>query len=140
MAALSVQVALARPATLQGSRQHVTLALRQQQKCTAAAATTAARPAAQPRRGRRPAASAAASSACSSPLDVLSDPNATAEQLLAAAEALPLPELMAAARSVRDAHYSAITFSPKVFIPLTRLCRDRCELCRSTGVPGVHAA
>ncbi len=44
--------------------------------------------------------------------------------------ALPLPELTARARSVRDqAHGSLVTFSPKVFIPLTMLCRDRCGYC-----------
>ncbi|MBI4934136.1 MAG: 5-amino-6-(D-ribitylamino)uracil--L-tyrosine 4-hydroxyphenyl transferase CofH [Actinobacteria bacterium] len=37
---------------------------------------------------------------------------------------------MAAARAVRDrAHGTRITFSPKVFIPLTMLCRDRCGYC-----------
>jgi FO synthase len=44
--------------------------------------------------------------------------------------ALPLPDLLAAASEVRDrAHGSRITFSPKVFIPLTQLCRDRCGYC-----------
>ena len=42
----------------------------------------------------------------------------------------PLDELMAAARAVRDrAHGTRITFSPKVFIPLTMLCRDKCGYC-----------
>ena len=41
-----------------------------------------------------------------------------------------LPELMAAAADRRDDVYgSRITFSPKVFIPLTHLCRDRCGYC-----------
>jgi FO synthase len=41
-----------------------------------------------------------------------------------------LPELMAAAADRRDNAYGArITFSPKVFIPLTHLCRDRCAYC-----------
>jgi FO synthase len=44
--------------------------------------------------------------------------------------AVPLPELMARARAVRDhAHGRRVTFSPKVFIPLTMLCRDRCGYC-----------
>ncbi len=44
--------------------------------------------------------------------------------------ALPLPELMERARSVRDqAHGTVVTFSPKVFIPLTMLCRDKCGYC-----------
>jgi FO synthase len=43
---------------------------------------------------------------------------------------LPLDELMARARAVRDdAHGRRVTFSPKVFIPLTMLCRDRCGYC-----------
>ncbi|HEX2701732.1 MAG TPA: 5-amino-6-(D-ribitylamino)uracil--L-tyrosine 4-hydroxyphenyl transferase CofH [Acidimicrobiales bacterium] len=44
--------------------------------------------------------------------------------------ATPLPELLAAASAVRDGvHGRRVTFSPKVFIPLTRLCRDRCGYC-----------
>ncbi len=43
---------------------------------------------------------------------------------------LPLPDLMARARAIRDAaHGSRITYSPKVFIPLTMLCRDKCGYC-----------
>ncbi len=43
---------------------------------------------------------------------------------------LPLPDLLARARAVRDdAHGRRVTFSPKVFIPLTMLCRDRCGYC-----------
>ena len=43
---------------------------------------------------------------------------------------LPLDELMAQARQVRDATTGTrITYSPKVFIPLTMLCRDRCGYC-----------
>jgi FO synthase len=42
----------------------------------------------------------------------------------------PLPELLARARAVRTAHHGTrITYSPKVFIPLTMLCRDRCGYC-----------
>ncbi len=34
------------------------------------------------------------------------------------------------ARSIRDAHHpTRVTYSPKVFIPLTKLCRDRCGYC-----------
>ncbi|NQV96747.1 MAG: 5-amino-6-(D-ribitylamino)uracil--L-tyrosine 4-hydroxyphenyl transferase CofH [Acidimicrobiaceae bacterium] len=34
------------------------------------------------------------------------------------------------ARSIRDqAHGSRVTYSPKVFIPLTMLCRDKCGYC-----------
>ena len=43
---------------------------------------------------------------------------------------LPLQELMAVARSIRDRAFGTrITYSPKVFIPLTMLCRDRCGYC-----------
>ncbi|MEY4338987.1 MAG: synthase, partial [Actinomycetota bacterium] len=43
---------------------------------------------------------------------------------------VPLDELMSMARNVRDrSHGTRITFSPKVFIPLTMLCRDRCGYC-----------
>jgi FO synthase len=38
-----------------------------------------------------------------------------------------LADLMAEARSVRTAHL--VTYSPKVFIPLTTLCRDVCGYC-----------
>ncbi len=42
----------------------------------------------------------------------------------------PVDELMAEARAVRDrAHGTRITYSPKVFIPLTMLCRDKCGYC-----------
>src|SRR5579872_5503655 len=48
----------------------------------------------------------------------------------AAILASPLDVLMAEARRVRDrAHGNRVTFSPKVFIPLTMLCRDRCGYC-----------
>ena len=42
----------------------------------------------------------------------------------------PLDDLMAAARARRDEHHGTrITYSPKVFIPLTMLCRDTCGYC-----------
>ncbi len=38
--------------------------------------------------------------------------------------------LLAAARERRDAHHGTrVTYSPKVFIPLTMLCRDQCGYC-----------
>ena len=44
--------------------------------------------------------------------------------------AAPLAEVVAAAAEVRDgAHGTRVTYSPKVFIPLTHLCRDRCGYC-----------
>ena len=42
----------------------------------------------------------------------------------------PLAELLADAREVRDATRGRlVTYSPKVFIPLTKLCRDVCHYC-----------
>jgi FO synthase len=42
----------------------------------------------------------------------------------------PLDALAAEARRVRDAATGTrVTYSPKVFIPLTMLCRDRCGYC-----------
>jgi FO synthase len=42
----------------------------------------------------------------------------------------PLGELLRDARKVRDLQFGArITYSPKVFIPLTMLCRDKCGYC-----------
>ncbi|NDE60498.1 MAG: hypothetical protein EB010_14000, partial [Acidimicrobiia bacterium] len=41
-----------------------------------------------------------------------------------------LDSLMAKARGIRDARTgSRVTYSPKVFIPLTMLCRDSCGYC-----------
>jgi len=43
---------------------------------------------------------------------------------------LPLPELLARAAAVRDERYGCVsTFSPKIFLPLTHLCRDSCAYC-----------
>jgi FO synthase len=42
----------------------------------------------------------------------------------------PLQELLSSAAARRDAaHGTRITYSPKVFIPLTMLCRDQCGYC-----------
>src|SRR5437867_10605851 len=42
----------------------------------------------------------------------------------------PLEELCAEARALRDeGHCRLVTFSPKVFSPLTKLCRDVCHYC-----------
>jgi len=47
-----------------------------------------------------------------------------------------LPVLMAAAANRRDALFgSLISYSPKVFIPLTMLCRDRCGYCTFAKAP-----
>ncbi len=59
-------------------------------------------------------------------VDPIVDLPADVEALLDA----PLAELMAQAAARRDAaHGARITFSPKVFIPLTMLCRDTCGYC-----------
>jgi len=45
-------------------------------------------------------------------------------------------ELLRRARAVRDdAHGTRITYSPKVFIPLTMLCRDKCGYCTFAKAP-----
>lgn len=53
-----------------------------------------------------------------------------------------LDDLCASAARVRDAGLEAagrprtVTYSRKVFIPLTRLCRDKCHYCTFVTVPG----
>ena len=53
-----------------------------------------------------------------------------------------LPELLARAGEVRDrGRGRTVTFSAKVFVPLTTLCRDYCGYCtfrRDPGEPGAH--
>ncbi|HEU4515335.1 MAG TPA: bifunctional FO biosynthesis protein CofGH [Nocardioidaceae bacterium] len=57
-----------------------------------------------------------------------------------------LEALCATAARVRDAGLEAagrpgvVTYSPKVFIPLTRLCRDRCHYCTFVTTPAKLAA
>ncbi len=46
---------------------------------------------------------------------------------------LPLEELLAEARRLRSG--TLITYSPKVFIPLTKLCRDVCHYCTFAAPP-----
>ena len=49
----------------------------------------------------------------------------------------PLATLMASAAALRDAgHGTRQTYSRKVFIPLTRLCRDVCHYCTFATTPG----
>lgn len=53
----------------------------------------------------------------------------------------PLGEVLGAAAEVRDAaHGRRVTFSPKVFIPLTMLCRDHCGYCTFAKPPARLAA
>lgn len=62
--------------------------------------------------------------------------------ILLQARGAELDRLCAAAARVRDAGLVAvgrpgvITYSKKVFIPLTRLCRDRCHYCTFATTPG----
>ncbi|GAA4771821.1 hypothetical protein GCM10023200_00160 [Actinomycetospora chlora] len=61
---------------------------------------------------------------------------------LLAARGDDLEALLALAAARRDAHLAAegrpgvVTYSPKVFVPLTRLCQDRCHYCTFATVPG----
>ncbi|MCW2714708.1 MAG: hypothetical protein JWN88_1755 [Frankiales bacterium] len=62
--------------------------------------------------------------------------------VLMAARGEDLEALMTVAGRVRDAGLvdagrpGTVTYSRKVFIPLTRLCRDRCHYCTFATVPG----
>jgi len=65
--------------------------------------------------------------------------------VLLAATGQDLDRLTAAAAQVRDAGLVAagrpgvVTYSPKVFIPVTKLCRDRCHYCTFVETPGQAA-
>ena len=64
-------------------------------------------------------------------------PSRSDQDLLAAS----LDDLMAAARVVRDEQFGTrVTYSPKVFIPLTQLCRDTCDYCTFAQPPARVAA
>lgn len=66
---------------------------------------------------------------------------ARADALLQALDDVPLAELMARSRALRDGgHGRCISYSRKVFIPLTRLCRDSCAYCTFATTPGDVAA
>src|SRR5216684_1767965 len=58
------------------------------------------------------------------------------------AEHAPLPDLLAAATQLRaQGKGTVVSFSKKVFIPLTTLCRDYCSYCtfrKDPGQPGAH--
>jgi len=54
----------------------------------------------------------------------------TPDQVFALLDGDDLPTMMAAAAERRDrAHGSIVSYSRKVFIPLTQLCRDSCRYC-----------
>jgi 7,8-didemethyl-8-hydroxy-5-deazariboflavin synthase CofG subunit len=60
---------------------------------------------------------------------------------LATAQGDELSELLEAASALRDRHKGrTITFSPKIFIPLTNLCRDFCGYCTFRKAPGEPGA
>jgi FO synthase len=68
--------------------------------------------------------------------------DATQAETLLATPDERLPELLASAAALRDrGHGRRLTFSAKVFIPLTTLCRDYCGYCtfrKDPGQPGAH--
>lgn len=65
----------------------------------------------------------------------------TAAEALALADCDELPTLMRVAARLRDSgHGSVVTYSRKVFIPLTHLCRDVCSYCTFAKPPRGKAA
>jgi FO synthase len=68
--------------------------------------------------------------------------DAAEAEVLLSARGADLDALCAIAARVRDAGLDAagrpgtVTYSRKVFIPLTRLCRDRCHYCTFATTPG----
>ncbi|MGI8760953.1 MAG: bifunctional FO biosynthesis protein CofGH [Jatrophihabitantaceae bacterium] len=72
--------------------------------------------------------------------------DATEAQLLLSARGDELVDLCSSAARVRDAGLAAagrpgvVTYSRKVFLPLTRLCRDRCHYCTFATTPNRVAA
>ena len=48
---------------------------------------------------------------------------------------IPAAELLGEARRLRDTRSALVTYSPKVFIPLTKLCRDVCHYCTFAAPP-----
>src|SRR6266704_5543583 len=72
------------------------------------------------------------------PVDIPADLAWISELLVPSAA----PELLAEACRIRDAcHGPRVSYSRKVFIPLTRLCRDVCSYCTFATRPKAgHAA
>ena len=61
--------------------------------------------------------------------------------LLSSVEGDEFAALLRAAAELRDRHKGrTVTFSPKVFIPLTNLCRDFCGYCTFRKAPGEEGA
>src|SRR5713101_9349156 len=50
-------------------------------------------------------------------------------------ERIPAEELLVEARRIRNGRGALVTYSPKVFIPLTKLCRDVCHYCTFAAPP-----
>src|SRR5664280_2470704 len=69
------------------------------------------------------------------------EPGASEAAVLLAARGADLDDLLSSAARVRDAGLTAagrpgtVTYSRKVFIPLTHLCRDRCHYCTFATTP-----
>jgi FO synthase len=62
--------------------------------------------------------------------------DAEAERLLAEYARASPPELLAAAQALgHEGHGNVVSYSRKVFIPLTRLCRDVCGYCTFATTP-----
>ncbi len=71
------------------------------------------------------------------PDSVTGGPRLDEAQALALAGCDDTNALMEAARAVRDRRSGdVVTYSPKVFIPLTELCRDVCRYCTFAKTPG----
>jgi FO synthase len=65
--------------------------------------------------------------------------NSRDDALLIWIEQASLAELVDAAERLRDeGHGRLISYSRKVFIPLTHLCRDVCHYCTFAGRPGAE--
>jgi FO synthase len=68
------------------------------------------------------------------PAPMLSDETALS---FAQADANTIEQLASRAAALRSAVYGhTLTFSPKVFLPLTNLCRNRCDYCSFRKSPG----
>jgi len=66
----------------------------------------------------------------------LSSPAERAVRWIGRTADMPLADLLAAAWDIaRAAHGDVVTYSPKVFLPLTKLCRDVCHYCTFAEVP-----
>lgn len=60
---------------------------------------------------------------------------------LGAATGSELSTLLSRAAAIRDAHWGrVITYSRKVFVPLTNMCRNTCTYCAFVKAPGSDAA